>query len=164
MATSTAVYRNPLWDEAFKSSMLNGYDLAIVKFDHAQSSSFAHLAAQGAAVNDEVTIVGYGLNYVPNKFAFKIDKSSAGVKRVGETKIRAKFMDLLALKGTTYTSNGAGLDAVPSHGDSGGPMFKDGELVGVASVGGRIPIIDFAVGFYVDLTTEASRQFLAKFL
>ena len=165
LATSTAVYRNPKWDQAVKMIIINPYDLAIVKFENDPSPVEAAIATEKPAVGNPITIVGYGLDYVPNKFAWSIDKSSVGVKRVGVSKVGMLMNGLISLKGTTKTTSADGSNASPSMGDSGGPLFSHEKLIGVTSVGGRFPIIlDFAVGVFVDLTSSDSQTFLSRFL
>ena len=164
IATSSVVYRSPKWDEAIRTQMINPFDVAIVKFENYSSPSFAKVASEKPDMGKDVSLVGFGLNYVPNKFAWRIDKTSVGVKRVGDNKVGLLARGLIAVKGTTKTTSADGTNACPSRGDSGGPMFSDGKIVGITSGGGRFPIIlDIAMAFYVDLTSEDSRSFLEKF-
>ncbi|RYZ83462.1 MAG: trypsin-like serine protease, partial [Proteobacteria bacterium] len=58
----------------------------------------------------------------------------------------------------------AGQYVASGSGDSGGPMFVKGKLVGVTSGGGisKTPDgVELAISFYVDLNSSISKQFLS---
>ncbi|MBF0443919.1 MAG: trypsin-like serine protease [Oligoflexales bacterium] len=158
IAASTAIYRNPLWDEEFKKQQVNKYDLAIVEFPPGTAKATARISSQKVKEGDTLTIVGYGLNYVP-KSKTEIDKTSAGVKRMGTNKVSNLYRGFIYFSGATETTTADGTTVNASMGDSGGPLFIDGNLAGITSGGGR-DLFGRGASLYIDLQTEESKAFL----
>ena len=159
VASSTAVFRNPLWDGAEKQRAVNPYDLGIVKFPSGTSSAVAQMASSSPSVGSPLTIVGYGLNFIPSPTDTTYDHSSSGIKRVGTNRIGQVEGGFIGFKGQGNTTTDDGTDVASSHGDSGGPMFVDGQLVGVTS-GGGLDADGQGVSLYIDLNSDISRNFL----
>jgi hypothetical protein len=163
MATSTAVYRSPMWDRVVGSQLVNPYDVAIVKFPSRTSRYTHELAARAPNPGENFVIVGYGLDYVPGRFDAAPDRSSVGIKRAGMNTIASVEGGMIGFYSPTRTTRVDGVNAGASKGDSGGPMFVDGKLVGVTS-GGRIGSSTSQSTLYVDVNSNASRQFIQQVL
>ena len=163
VASSVAAYRHPQWDKEFPVHLLNKYDIAIVMFP-ANTSSYVHeLADESPKPGDTLTIVGYGIDYVPDMFSFGIDRSSAGIKRLGNNTIQNVVDGMITFFGPTKTTTGDGSLAGSSKGDSGGPMFVDNKLVGVTSGGRLTPLAARPrTSFYTDINSTVSRAFIKQ--
>lgn len=154
-------YRNKQW-EAKKA--FNRYDLAILKTaDKAADErprGEARLSQMAPVKGEAIEIVGYGY-YDMSTFGKKGDDQ----KRVGRNKIaevRDGFINIVGeVKDKTGGATGEGASA--GNGDSGGPMFRKGEMIGVASGGGTGGIFSRGEASYVDLSSPDSQEFLARF-
>lgn len=156
VAKSTKIVRNIQWDKAGRN--VNRYDLGLVYFPKGTAKEVSTIAGSAARSGDEFTIVGYGLNQTNDLK----DGSSAGVKRVGYNKVSNMSGGFIQFFGATKTSTGDGTNASSSSGDSGGPLFIDGEVAGVTSGGGNS--FGKARSLYIDLHSSTSREFLDKYL
>jgi len=158
LATSVAVYRNPKWDAEFKKQQVNKYDLGVVVFPKGTAKGISELSSVSPTQNDELTFVGYGLNYVP-KNEKDIDTSSVGKKRVGYNNVAALKDGFIYFLGSVKTTTADGSKANASMGDSGGPLFINNKLSGVTSGGGRT-IFGGSASVYIDLSSDVSNEFL----
>ena len=158
IATSVAVYRNPQWDAEFKKQQVNKYDLGVVVFPAGTARGIAQISSDTPAQGDELTIVGYGLNYVP-KNEKDIDVSSVGKKRLGHNSVAQLQDGFIYFSGAVKTTSADGSNANASMGDSGGPMFINDKLVGITSGGGRT-IFGTGASVYIDLSSDISKDFL----
>ncbi|MBQ49245.1 MAG: hypothetical protein CMP10_17845 [Zetaproteobacteria bacterium] len=157
LAESVEIYRHPKWDEAFKTKQVNEYDIGTIKFPTGTAKAVAEIGDTPSR-GDEITIVGYGLNYVPRN-QNDIDPSSVGVKRKGTNDVSMLNGGFIYFFGNTKTTDGDGTNVNAAPGDSGGPMFNEaGQLVGVTSGGGRL--LGRGVSLYIDLKSEMSKNFL----
>ncbi|SMF28436.1 trypsin-like serine protease [Pseudobacteriovorax antillogorgiicola] len=156
VAQSTKIYRNPLWDSNGRN--VNRYDLGVVYFPKGTARAVSDLTAGSARSGDEFTIVGYGLNQTNDLQ----DGSSAGIKRIGYNTVSSVSGGFIQFTGQTETTNGDGSDASSSSGDSGGPLFIDGELAGVTSGGGNS--FGRARSLYIDIHSSTSKDFLGQFV
>ena len=159
IANSVAVYRNPRWDGMSKLQPVNGLDLGIIKFPAGTAPATSKLRDRGAQKGDKVTIVGFGLNYVPSGPS-DMDPESAGIKRMGTNKVSGLMRGFIQFFGKGKTTDASGNDANASAGDSGGPLFIDGELAGITSGGGKI--FGKGISLYVDLHSDSSKKFLGS--
>ena len=160
LAESTEIYRHPKWDDEFKKQQVNSYDLGIVRFEKGVASAVAEMGSSPVKRGDDLTVIGFGLNYVPRN-QNDIDPSSVGVKRLGTNSVMMLQGGFIYFQGATKTTDASGNNANAAPGDSGGPMFIDGKLVGVTSGGGRT-IFGGGVSVYVDLQSNSSREFLGS--
>ncbi|RYZ54277.1 MAG: trypsin-like serine protease [Proteobacteria bacterium] len=158
-ASSTSIYRNPNWDIA--GSGVNSADLAIVNFPKGTWGTKAKISSRRAQVGDEVELFGYGINQDEDPS----DSSSATVFRKGNNVIEQVGEGFIAFEGYSYDVSGDGSFASSGHGDSGGPLFVDGEIVGVVS-GGLPPSYsgENSTNYYVDIHSEESEAFLSHVL
>ncbi len=156
VATSVAVYRNPLWDKNGKN--VNKFDLGVVEFAPGVSKATSEFAKTAAAVGDRLTIVGYGLNQNTNMN----DPASAGIKRVGENKVASLSDGFIQFNGANKTNKGDGTNSSAASGDSGGPLFINGKVAGVTS-GGGWGGFGSTRSLYIDLASPESKAFLAKY-
>lgn len=149
-----------------------GYnDLAIVRFPEGTAPAVSELGLS-PEVGTEFTIVGYGNNdftYGPSGELLKA--SGALTLRSGRNVIDNSDGNLLYFSGVSRASAKGlqpGTQVSAGQGDSGGPMFVDGKLVGVASgvgYGGKDPNGEaIAVSAYIDLNSWTSREFLKRVL
>lgn len=141
------VLRNP----NYKMSEYNPeHDLGLIRFEEDVSTSSMKIREDEAKVGDELVIVGFGRHDTENA-------DSAGKKRIGFNKVGKLEDGLIQFDGLLRGGDFSGADAASSKGDSGGPMFVDGELVGVTSGGYTARSRKFSN--YVNLHSEASRTF-----
>ncbi len=160
--------RNPNYSMS-RNNGVNPSDLAVVTFPRATAPATTDIAAYRPDVGDSLTIVGYGNNRNYFESNGQMSGSGAGEKRRGENIIRKNDSGFLTFYGVPESQEGIaeGQWVASGSGDSGGPMFVNGELVGVTSGGGLVRSEDgslVAVSHYVDLNSSESRQFLARAL
>ena len=156
VATSTRVVRNPLWD--FAGRNVNRYDLGVVFFEPGVAKEILPIASEPAKVGDDFVIVGYGLNTSSSK-----DPSSAGIKRMGQNRVSAIQEGFIQFDGKSKTTSADGTDVAAGSGDSGGPLFIEGQIAGVTS-GGGWGGFGRTVSLYIDLHSSTSRDFLEQFV
>lgn len=156
VAKSTKIVRNTAWDKAGRA--VNRYDLGLVYFPAGTAKALSKISSSPARRGDDFTIVGYGLNQT-NDLS---DGSSAGTKRAGDNTVSSVSGGFIQFYGATKTSTGDGSNASSSSGDSGGPLFIDGDIAGVTSGGGNS--FGRARSMYIDLHSSTSREFLGKYL
>lgn len=142
----------------------NRYDLAILRTAEPSPGERprvpARISKTPAQRGEAVEIVGYGY-YDMSTFGKKGDD----LKRVGRNTIASVGDGFIGIVGLVKNSSStpSGENASAGNGDSGGPMFRQGELVGVASAGGTGGIFSRGEASYVDLNTPESKAFLARF-
>jgi secreted trypsin-like serine protease len=155
------VYRNKQW-EAKKG--YNRYDLAILKTEDKKADERprgeARISRVAPLKGEAIEIVGYGY-YDMSTFGKKGDDQ----KRVGRNKIDSVSNGFINIAGEVKDKSGGATGEASSagQGDSGGPMFRKGELIGVASGGGTGGLFGRGEASYVDLNSEDSKAFLARF-
>jgi|GEM_PF-6507068 len=147
-------------------------DLAIMEAEEPVGCNIPHIrvATRPPSRGEEIQVVGYGDTSISE------DATGSGTKRVGKNKIfevKPNGVIVIVSYATDTPSerrmgffpvNTAGRSSGPAHGDSGGPMIRDGILIGVVSQGGatRLPTPSHAAfAEYADLTSELSRRFLS---
>lgn len=157
VATSSRIVRNPLWDANGKN--VNKFDLGLVFFDEPLPFEVSTLASKPARAGDAVEIVGYGLNQSGNI----LDSSSAGVKRFGTNRVQSVSDGFIQFTGANKTSSGNGTNSSASSGDSGGPLFINGQLAGVTS-GGGFGGFGKTLSLYINLWSPESQAFLSRYL
>lgn len=154
IAESTSLYQHPEWST---SAGVSSADLGIIVFPEGTARAVVPLRKKAPKVGEKLTIVGYGINDYMGR-----GEGSSGVKRLGENEVDAVEEGFIKFAGTPANTDESGIDGASGSGDSGGPLFIDGELVGTTSGGGVRDGLKHSL--YVDLTTKKSQDFLAKFL
>ncbi len=103
------------------------YDIALITFSIPPRSANESLELdyETPKINDAVELVGFGNGVILSDYG--IDQSGAGVKRHGMNTI-----DAIKENGQIVISSQKGKAAAIS-GDSGGPLIKNGKIVGVVS-------------------------------
>jgi V8-like Glu-specific endopeptidase len=115
--SSVRVVRNPRYGQ------LGLNDTAVVLFPPNTSPYYVDVSKSAVQAGDAVTAVGYGCTN---------GGGSGGVKRAGTNTISSTANGTISLyRSTTAPESGQSVTLCP--GDSGGPLFKDSTLVGVAS-------------------------------
>jgi len=151
-----------------KNNGVNGSDLAVVNFANNTAPATASLALRSPQVGAPLTIVGYGNNRNFLTDDGKMAGSGSGEKRYGTNFVRSKANGFISFEGLAEAAEGVELGQLVASGsgDSGGPMFVAGELVGVTSGGGlrRSQNGTISLSHYVDLNSRESRAFLDAFL
>lgn len=152
---------------------VNKYDLAIVNFPEGTAASYRSIASSTPRVGQKVEIVGFGHNVV-SLSGGRITGTGSGKLRYGRNVLRTPEQEMLKIVGVPRPSEdmkGAGIlpgeYVATGSGDSGGPIFVNGKLVGVTSGGGisaKYGAKDVALGLFTDLNSQESRAFLAKYL
>jgi len=154
-------YRMKQW-EAKKG--FNRYDLAILKTEDLAANERprgeARISSLAPVKGEAIEIVGYGY-YDMSTFGKKGDDQ----KRVGRNKIADVRDGFINISGEVKDKSGGatGEGASAGNGDSGGPMFRQGEMIGVASGGGTGGLFARGEASYVDLNSTDSKAFLARF-
>lgn len=161
---------------------VNYSDLSIVLFgnDVVPESDIATVASRAPAIGSTLTIVGYGNNV--NYSAAEVDSQikncmqrgnnavfcsenarrgeGSGTKRMGTNTVAALRGGMITFYGVNRTTTGvtSGTQVSSGSGDSGGPMFVNGELVGVTSGGTD------TISQYVNLNSYTSQALLRRAL
>ncbi|MGE0174183.1 MAG: trypsin-like serine protease [Oligoflexales bacterium] len=135
---------NPGGDTALAMNQANELmDLAVIIFpDNSAPAASAIYPSTPPHKAAKATLVGYGLTDLPN---IK-NPGRAGIKRVGQNQVvyssptflqemnlDAKMSGVLAVLGNPEDGAGSPSESLASSGDSGGPLFIDNQLAGVAS-------------------------------
>lgn len=145
----TKVLMHPLY---LSSGEANRADLALIQFPTAKSQETVTIGAP-PAVNDEIEIVGFGLSDAQ-------DRTTAGTKRRGVNTLRERSNGMLVFSGLIRGDAEDGKNSASASGDSGGPMFFNGNLVGVTSAGVIKGETKFSI--YVDLNSSDSKSFFRQ--
>ena len=157
-AVPISVYRHPLWlTTAIHNKELNKYDIGLVEFPKDTSPYVAEIAANTPKAGDDLVLVGYGLDYVPGQYDDHVDRSSAGTKRLGTNTVEKVEDGMILFNAASKTTKADGLNSGSSQGDSGGPMFVHGKLVGVTSGGS---FSGSWKDYYTDATSPTSQVFI----
>lgn len=163
-ARALSLVQNPQYD-INAANGVNGDDLAVINFPANTAPAISRVAQTPPPIGAALTIVGYGNNrtFFENG---NLTGEGSGTKRFGVNHIRAKEDGFLTFYGVPESVAGLELGALAASGsgDSGGPMFVGGQLVGVTSGGGLGETSDgllVNVSHYVDLNSRGSRAFLA---
>lgn len=156
-----SAYRNRQWET---KKGYNRYDLAILTTAEAKEGerprATMSLSKVQAAAGDAVEILGFGF-YDMSTFGKKGDDHL----RIGRNRLASVKDGFLNIRGEIKDqANGAtGESASAGSGDSGGPILRAGQQIGVASGGGSSGIFNQGEASYVDLNSPESRAFLARF-
>jgi secreted trypsin-like serine protease len=151
IADSLEIYRNPAWDEAGQG--VNNQDLAVIYFPRGTAPATSEISNTTPTVGDEIVLVGYGNND-------NVVNEGAGTKRMGKNVLISQEEGFLVNQGTPLPGDGSGENSTAGMGDSGGPMFQDGNLIGTTSGGSVEDGVSYVL--YVDLSTDSSRAFLGQ--
>lgn len=154
IATGLKAYQNKAWMES--GGGVNAKDLGVVIFPANTAKSWATIGSRKPMAGDDLVIVGYGLNELLDVGA------KAGIKRMGKNKIKTVGEGFIEFEGTPRDLDSDGVNSASASGDSGGPLFVNGELVGSTSGGGIRGNVKSSK--YVDLTSESSREFIERFV
>jgi hypothetical protein len=141
---ATRIIRNP----EYRHIHVGPTDIAAVVWNQPICRSFARVGRVPPRPGDRLTIVGYGVNDT-------IRGTGAGTKRFGHNIVQEVDEGMIyfaAIQGDFTTGAASG------GGDSGGPLFINGQLVGVTS--GGFARGSFKGSLYVDATSPGSRRFL----
>ncbi len=161
VAPVVEAYRNKLWEV---KKGYNRFDLAILKAAPLGATErprgLARISALPAQTGDVVELIGFGF-YDMSTFGKKGDDH----KRIGMNTIASLKDGFINISGEIKDKSGGatGEQSSAGQGDSGGPMFRAGEQIGVASGGGSGGLFARGEASYVDLNTQESRSFLARF-
>jgi len=143
---STKVIWHPKWQGRSDN---HTHDLALVIFPSGTARKFAKIYPHVARKGDKITIVGYGGSRVQPGL------SEAILKRVGTNTLLGLASDgSLLFKGPPFPDgkpNNAGI----APGDSGGPLFINGQIVGTTRGG-----LQDGTAYYVNLQQRDNHQFL----
>jgi len=119
---SSEIYINPTYIQHAKESD-GGHDFAWVVFPAGTFKYFFRMNTSGLNVGDSVALVGYSEE--------KLSDKSKGTKRFGYNKVSRL---LASDRNDIFTDYGGSFQNVAvSPGDSGGPIFKNCQITGVAS-------------------------------
>lgn len=143
---------------------VNPKDVAVVNFPANSAPAVSKIAAATPALDETLTIVGFGNNENFIDDAGRQTGSGAGYKRVGTNTVLNVTDGMIGFVGVGGKTEGVveGELVSSGSGDSGGPLFVKDELAGVTSGGGFRPT-EFglvSVSLYVDLNSESVKSFL----
>jgi hypothetical protein len=147
-------YLGPTMD--FNTEAVRVKDLAVVIFPNNTAPAVLPIAAQKPAACSTIRIVSYGNTVFGNTTAE--DKYQwTGTNSLENFSTRGTSM--LAMSAAPNTTNSG--DVLATFGDSGGGMFHNDELIGVASVVGSLSTT-VAFNLYTDLSTTANKDLIAR--
>lgn len=135
-ATSLKVYANPKHGSQFDSRgnriEVDENDLVVAIFPDNTAPATMPIHLQRTKIGDTFTIVGYG------GYIWSPPRGSPTTKRKGTNRILSFADDMINSTGFTgpKSAGADGTNVSVAPGDSGGPLFIDGELAGIASGGG----------------------------
>jgi hypothetical protein len=134
---------------------LHDKDFAVVIFPEGTAPATAQIITKAPKEGDEFVIVGYGNND-------NIRETGAGKKRKGSNKISSITNDMIIFYGSAATQGTAtGENATSGKGDSGGPLFIDGQLAAVTCCGMVAQDVEgkpFSISMYVNVQGQYSQQ------
>jgi hypothetical protein len=134
-------------------------DLAVVIFPKGTAKFASALSDRMARQGDAGVIVGFGqTSHDANK------PRVVATKREGEVVVAGPqtTKGLISLYSSDLSGRGGHVYASSAAGDSGGPMFVNGVLMGVGSSGGQFGGDFGRVSVYVDLFSDESKSLLQK--
>ena len=147
---STNFTLHPEWN---RTGVVN--DIAIVNFKDPQTSTYGHICQFDPQVGEPVTFYGYGLldriNQVSTRTLHRGTNEIDGFLRDGE------FINLI---GRARNEDSTGIDATAAPGDSGGPLFINDCIMGVASNVTGVANDGTSHSRYVNVRAPAINQFL----
>jgi V8-like Glu-specific endopeptidase len=136
------------------------YDVAAMVFASDVAPGVVELAGESPAAGETATVVGYGQTNVDNGGVIE----NALQKRYGKNEVGEAKNGIITFVGPMF-DNGLSPEDKGSGGapgDSGGPLFVDGKVVGVVSGGSGQPTEDTVVNVYADVTHTHTREILHK--
>lgn len=131
------------------------HDLAVVQLDRDAAPAFSLVSAHAPVVGNDLQIVGYGTSSLYGSGTF--------AKRYGNNVVRSVGNGRIAFRG--YDEPGRapeGMTVLNAPGDSGGPMYVDGNVVGVSSSISVEPRGQGRNGYYSDLHHPPNLSFLRQ--
>lgn len=170
IAQAVSWVRNPKYSLA---QGVSPYDVSVITFPAQSAPAVSPIAAAAPKAGDVFTIVGFGNNQNFLDNTGNLNGAGAGVKRAGSNRIGQVAGGMISFAGLTGIENiesegiKEGQYVSSGSGDSGGPMFVNGQLVGVTSGGGLSQTedgLEIALSFYVDLNSSITQEFLATAL
>ena len=150
VAKSSRIFR-PSSVNARNIRTVHTEDVAIIFFEDYESPETTNIASSSPRRGERATIVGFGADSIkPDR-----DDDSVGTKRMGTVRLSG-IADFISFQGPSYTSctDRCGEEVNAGPGDSGGPMFVDGELVATTSGG------SFWMTSYVNVNSISTRRFI----
>lgn len=166
VAPAIKVTIHPQYGEA-KDSSQDPHDIAIVQFPIGSAPDESRLSNITPRPEDEATVVGFGSDKLDGDLAGTLQGEGAGIKRFGTNRNLKIENGLFVAKGLTSSeeSIGSGRWVSAGKGDSGGPLFINGHLVGISSSGAveqnsRGTLV--GISRFVDLTRADNSSFIEK--
>jgi hypothetical protein len=167
------------WHPGYRRSEDVAVDLGVIEFSPEELAGLGEvavvaIAARQPAVGAEITMVGYGNDFIDKELVFgEMRQSGQGPLRAGVNTIdelrpgHFVYRGYLSRQAAEADELGVGYRAGAASGDSGGPILDAaGQLVGVISAGrpilsgfDRIVQIE---SLAVDLTSATARDFLRQ--
>jgi secreted trypsin-like serine protease len=145
-------------------------DVAVITFPADTAPATSDIAVVDPKAKDELTIVGYGNNRNFVDSFGELSGAGAGKKRKGTNTVGNVTEDgMIQFIGLPEAVSDVeeGRYALSGSGDSGGPLFINGRLVGITSGGGVGEISDgrkVYISQYVNLRSQTSQTLLKKAL
>ncbi len=140
----------------FNNEAIRTKDFAIVIFPDNTAPAVFPVAAQKPAVGSTIRIVSYG-NTVFGNTTSEDKYQWTGTNTLESLANRGTSM--LAMSAAPNTTNSG--DVLASFGDSGGGMYFNDEIVGVASVVGSLSAT-LAFNLYTDISTTVNRDLITN--
>ncbi len=146
---------------------VSAYDVSVINFPAGSAPAISPRATRSPSAGQSFTIVGYGNNVNEFDSWGRMTGSGAGKKRAGTNSVGSvsggfiNFNGLPEADGVTTQ----GTLVASGSGDSGGPLFVNGQLAGVTS-GGGLPSDGrggyYATSKYVDVNSAYVKSFLSS--
>lgn len=143
------------------------YDVSVINFEADSAPATSPLATRSPSAGQTLTIVGYGNNVNEFDRWGQLTGSGAGTKRAGNNSVGSVSGGFINFNGLPESdgSTTKGTLVSSGSGDSGGPLFVNGQLAGVTSGGGLRS--DGRGGYvatskYVDVNSVYVKSFLTS--
>jgi len=131
---SVGVHSHPAWSEQI--GYANPFDIAIVEFPDANSIELSHLATKPIRAGMQAVLVGFGARQAQGQLVSPFGNE----KQIGKNQILQVSRGLITLGGAgkTTITDGTANDSLAVAGDSGSPLFVDGQLAGISITSGSV--------------------------
>ncbi len=146
---SSHIFLHPNYSRATTRNSPN--DLALVVFQNNASPAIRYVAYEPPQINYQVTLVGFGYKDYPN--------GNYGIKNYGTNYI-SEINDIFIVirRPESETPHATGVYSTAYSGDSGGPLFYNNQIIGVAKSAGRNNTN------YTNITIPENLEFINKIL
>ncbi len=143
------------------------YDVSVINFNADSAPATSAVATRSPTAGQTLTIVGYGNNVNEFDSWGQLTGSGAGTKRAGTNSVGSVTGGFINFNGLPEADGATTQGSLVSSGsgDSGGPLFVNGQLAGITSGGGLRSDGRggyYATSKYVDVNSAYVKSFLSS--